>query len=38
MDRREIAGISVESEWPYLVFVEGDIMRNMDWLGLLGDL
>ena len=32
----EIASVLVESEGPDRVFVEADIMSNMDWFGLLG--
>ena len=32
-----IASISIEFEGPDRVFVEEDIVRNMDWLVLLGD-
>ena len=31
----EIASVSMEDEGPDHVFVKGDIVRNMYWLGLL---
>ena len=33
-----IEGVLMETEGTDCVFVEGDIVRNMDWLGFLSDL
>ena len=33
-----IASVTLDTVGPDHVFLEGDIVRYIDWLGLLGDL